>query len=68
MGVQVIKKLHTKHNDTIYEWLESEARIRVHYPDITSQIIDTIIQNHIPVPATAAADFIWDKPYYINPV
>lgn len=68
MGVPVIKKLHAKHTDTIYEWLESETRVKVHYPDMTCQILDSIIQNHIPVPVPAAADFIWDKPYNINPV
>jgi uncharacterized protein (TIGR00661 family) len=66
MGVPVIKKLHPKHTDTIYEWVESDTRVKVNYPDITKQIIDTIIQTHIPVPAPI--DYIWDKPFNINPV
>jgi uncharacterized protein (TIGR00661 family) len=68
MGVPVIKKLHTKHTDTLYEWIESRTNIEVDYPDITQQIIDTLIQTHLPLTAPATADYIWDKPYRIKPV
>jgi hypothetical protein len=46
MGVPVVKSLKKKHEDTIREWLESENRIKVDYPDETQQIIDTVIQKH----------------------
>jgi uncharacterized protein (TIGR00661 family) len=68
MGVPVIKKLHPKHTDTIYEWMESDKKVEVNYPDTTNQIIDHIIQAHVPAPTQLANRYIWDKPYTINPV
>jgi uncharacterized protein (TIGR00661 family) len=46
MGVPVVKSLKKKHEDIISEWLDSDNRIKVDYPDETQQIIDTVIQKH----------------------
>ncbi len=46
MGVAVIKSLKKKHAPGIQEWLSSEKIVAVSYPDITSQIIDTLLQHY----------------------
>lgn len=45
MGVPVIKSLKMKHLDKIKDWVESEKRFDIHYPDITEQIIDRVLQE-----------------------
>jgi uncharacterized protein (TIGR00661 family) len=47
MGVPVIKSLKRKHVKKIKKWLESKARIKVDYPDITEKIIDKILRDHV---------------------
>ena len=47
MGVPVIKNLKNKYDMVIANWLESNHTVEVNYPDITDQIIDRIIQNHV---------------------
>jgi uncharacterized protein (TIGR00661 family) len=46
MGVPVIKKLKNKHKDKFNEWLQDDTVVNVNYPDITEDIIETIIENH----------------------
>jgi uncharacterized protein (TIGR00661 family) len=46
MGVTVMKKLHEKFEDKLDNWLMDKRVVEVNYPDITKQIIDTIIENH----------------------
>ena len=46
MGVPVIKSLKKKHCDKIDAWIRSVSRVAVTYPDLTGQIIDTIINSH----------------------
>ncbi|WP_276361106.1 glycosyltransferase family protein [Daejeonella sp. H1SJ63] len=50
MGVPVIKNLKDKYDMVINHWLESKKIIEVHYPDITQQIIDQIINKHHSLP------------------
>jgi uncharacterized protein (TIGR00661 family) len=68
MGVPVIKKLHPKYTDSLYEWMESDTRVEVNYPDVTSQLLEQIIQSHTPLPVPGTSRYAWDKPYNINPV
>lgn len=60
MGVPVIKSLKKKHHSVIKDWLEYGKIIPVDYPDITEQIINTLITSHyrkkIYVP-----DFKWEE-------
>ena len=46
MGVPVIKSLKKKHHSVIKDWLEYGKIISVNYPDITENIINTLISNH----------------------
>lgn len=46
MGVPVIKKLKAKYLDKIIAWTASTTILSINYPDITEQIIDTIIEKH----------------------
>ncbi len=48
MGATVINSLSEKHYSTIKDWLENGKKIKVDYPDITSEIIRKIIENHAP--------------------
>ena len=46
MGVTVIKKLKKKHRDKFKDWLKDGKKINISYPDITEEILETIIENH----------------------
>ncbi len=46
MGVEVMKKLKSKHLHKIKEWLKDKKIVQVDYPDITGKIINTIVENH----------------------
>ncbi|MEO8583791.1 MAG: glycosyltransferase family protein [Flavitalea sp.] len=46
MGVPVMKSLKQKHLTILQDWINSEERISVNYPDITAEIIDTILEKH----------------------
>lgn len=45
MGVPVIKSLKKKHREVIGQWLQSDARVSVDYPDITATIIDKLFEK-----------------------
>lgn len=47
MKVNVIKSLKRKHVPKIKKWVESGDTAEVDFPDITSGIIDLIINNHL---------------------
>lgn len=46
IGVPVIKSLKKKHLEKIKDWIESDAKISVNYPDHTEKIIDMILKKH----------------------
>jgi uncharacterized protein (TIGR00661 family) len=46
MGVPVVRSLKPKHSAAIADWLESDYRVAVDYPDNTQTIIDMIIKKH----------------------
>lgn len=50
MGVPVIKSLKDKYDMILNHWLESSNIVEVHYPDISQQIIDQIIEKHYSIP------------------
>ncbi|MBC6611344.1 glycosyl transferase [Hymenobacter sp. BT507] len=50
MGVPVVKNLKDKHLDALDHWLAQGRAIPVHYPDETSQILDTVLREHVPEP------------------
>ncbi|MEO6316186.1 MAG: glycosyltransferase family protein [Chitinophagaceae bacterium] len=43
LGIPVIKSLKKKHEGAIGQWLASEQRVTVHYPDITQSILDDLL-------------------------
>ncbi len=45
MGVPVIKSLKRKHLTRIKEWLDSDERVEVNYPDITEEVINKILMQ-----------------------
>ena len=47
MGVPVIKSLKKKYIKDITNWVENDTIVNVDYPDITEQIIDTILKEHL---------------------
>lgn len=44
MGVPVLKKARKKHLEKIVEWIESDNRIAVDYPDITGEAVDHAVK------------------------
>ena len=47
MGVPVIKKLKKKNIEKVSDWVYSDFKIEISYPDITDKIIHMIFENHI---------------------
>jgi len=47
MGVPVLKKLSLKNLEKIKDWVESDYRIEINYPDITEKIINYIFEDHV---------------------
>lgn len=60
MGVPVIKSLKSKHHSVIKDWLEYGKVIPVDYPDITEEVIDTLINNHFHK-NSVVRDFKWNN-------
>lgn len=46
IGVPVIKSIQPKHTKGMQEWLESEQRIEVHYPDEVENILSYVLKKH----------------------
>jgi len=46
MGVPVIKNLSAKYYDTISDWINSEERVSVNYPDRTTEIVSQLVKEH----------------------
>ena len=47
MGVPVIKKLKEKHIERIRDWVVSDFRIEINYPDNTEKIITMIFESYV---------------------
>jgi uncharacterized protein (TIGR00661 family) len=47
IGVPVIKKLKEKHIETIREWIASDFKIEISYPDITARIVNQIFETFV---------------------
>jgi len=43
MGVPVLKKFSARYSDRIHEWIKSGEMVHVDYPNLTEQIIDTLL-------------------------
>jgi uncharacterized protein (TIGR00661 family) len=49
MGATVIKTLSEKNYPVIRQWLDKGKKIAVDYPDITAEIIEKIVKEHVPL-------------------
>jgi uncharacterized protein (TIGR00661 family) len=47
MGVPVIKKLKEKHIETLKDWVASDFKIEINYPDNTARIVNQIFENYV---------------------
>jgi hypothetical protein len=47
MGVPVIKKLKQKNLEKIQNWVDSDYKVEVDYPDITDYMVKQIFENHV---------------------
>ena len=47
LGVAVMKSLKKKHYDKLESWLLDEKIVEVDYPDVTEEIVDKIIADHL---------------------
>lgn len=47
IGVPVIKKLKEKHIETLKDWIESDFKIEINYPDITARIVNQIFESFV---------------------
>ncbi|WP_299532763.1 glycosyltransferase family protein [Ulvibacterium sp.] len=45
MGVPILKSLKMKHLGKLQDWVESNRKVEVYYPDITEPIIDRILEE-----------------------
>ena len=45
MGVAVMKSLKKKHHEKLEQWLETGNVVKVDYPDQTSKIVDSLLQQ-----------------------
>lgn len=53
MGVPVMPKLHKKYTPILDEWLATDTRVEVHYPDQTEMILDQLLSiQSIALPST----------------
>jgi len=49
MGATAIKTLSEKNYPFIRQWLDKGKKIAVDYPDITAEIIEKIVKEHVPL-------------------
>jgi uncharacterized protein (TIGR00661 family) len=47
MGVPVIKSLKIKHINKIKNWIKYGERVKVDYPDITEEIVNKLLNDHL---------------------
>lgn len=62
MGVPVLKKIKKKNVQKIKEWVDSDYRIEINYPDITEKVINYIFEDHI---QSLLAKNKWKKDYQL---
>ncbi|MGD2036136.1 MAG: glycosyltransferase family protein [Bacteroidales bacterium] len=63
MGIPVLNKLKAKHLDKVSDWVASDFRIEINYPDITDKIVNTIFDQHI---QNIIKKNKWDKNYMLT--
>lgn len=64
LGVPVLKSLKSKHVPKLQDWIDSDTRIDVDYPDNTEQILDNILKLH--GSETSVVDFAEQDEYNVK--
>lgn len=49
MGVPVLKSLKKKHLDALQEFIDTDKRVAVNYPDITDSVVDRVLESGVPI-------------------
>jgi len=47
IGVRVMKRLKKKYFSQIQEWLDSNFKIQIEYPDITNRLINIVFEIYL---------------------
>lgn len=47
MGIQSVKELNKKSKTIIEKWLESEKIVKIEFPDVTQEIIESLMNIRI---------------------
>lgn len=63
IGVPVIKKLKKEYYGKIKDWLDSDYKIEITYPDCTEKIINKIFENYV---NKILKKNTWDKRYSLT--
>jgi uncharacterized protein (TIGR00661 family) len=63
MGIPVIKKFRARHLPKIADWVDSDYKIEITYPDITEKIVSMLFENHV---AGILKRNKWEKNYTLN--
>jgi uncharacterized protein (TIGR00661 family) len=63
MGIPVVGKLKTKHMDKISDWIASDYKIEISYPDITEKIVKSIFELHV---QNVLKENKWGKKYMLT--
>ena len=63
MGIPVIKKMKDNNLEKIGDWLDSDYKIEISYPDITDKIINKIFETHV---QDILKKNFWDKKYKLT--
>ena len=63
IGVPVIPKLKKKYSDAVNDWISSDYKIEIFYPDITEKIINTVFESYV---GDILKKNLWDKEYQLT--
>ena len=60
MGIPVLHKLKAKNIDRIVDWVTSDFKIEISYPEVTEKIVNMIFESHV---QSILKKNKWDKKY-----
>ncbi|WP_088339636.1 glycosyltransferase family protein [Robiginitalea sediminis] len=49
MGVPILESLHEKTLPALWDWVDSDKKVSVNYPDVASDIVCQVLNTHAPV-------------------
>lgn len=63
LGVSVMRSLHSKHLSAMANWLQHGEAVHLNYPDITDELVGTILSQHGQQEAAAIRSIQGDQVY-----